>query len=279
MHGCTICIDKGNSIERRMTFATGSTLRTQESHALDIENYTNTGLRLRPNGVYGESALAKIYQLPTHAPIDVMHQLYLGVVPYLLNKLRSSELFEDFISFEQDFSNVELPAFFCRQPRPFNEGKFKAIEWKTALLYILPFSFEHFNEFAGYIFYALAIVTRNLYRPVSLHLVSDLQELVCYFNDSVSHLFGQVIFIHNVHAVSHLLHLWMTFGPVNKYSAFKYESALGQIAASVNGSRYVVHQIAARFMHPAPSEVIYFILQHFLLIRTCFIILVKFSFN
>lgn len=120
------------------------------------------------------------------------------------------------------------PKEFDRNPRPINDFKhWKAIEFRNFLLYLGPTILHHilkkdiYNNFLT-LHAAMTIVTcLNLCQGYFLNFA------VALFHNFVASfevLYGKEYVSHNIHNLLHLCSDIKTFGPVDNFSAFRFEN-------------------------------------------------------
>lgn len=187
-------------------------------------------------------------------PLDVMHLIDLGVTKCLISALlkrhcrggevidvsRMAEKYEQY----NDFKVQE----FARTPRHLkNTPKFKATEWRQFVLYggvvllkefLPPNLYEHFLRLS----LAYRIVSSRHFHD-SLDVAQALfEDFVKEFSSNYPHQ-GRG---YNVHGLLHVVEDVKLYGPVDSYSAYKFENAIQQLANRIRKSSQVLQQMHNR---------------------------------
>lgn len=162
-------------------------------------------------------------------PIDIMHALDLGVSKKILKlfferNILNKDMADQFILAVLKYVPVE----FARKPRLVkNIDHYKAAEWRTITLYLLVVLlrvcevdeaiYELFLKY--FIAYRLLLGEEGIITVDACNLAESLlQDFVIDFK----HTFGELSF--NFHSLLHLAEVARVHGPLDKYSAYKYEN-------------------------------------------------------
>ncbi|XP_071578684.1 uncharacterized protein [Temnothorax nylanderi] len=254
-YGCSWCYDKGVYAHgsMRYPFTESESLRSHENYLKDI----NEAKRMqRPiNGVKGASILTtfKHFDCVWGFPVDYLHGILGGVVrqlwtewncpssPFYLSRKQRQKVDERLL-------NIKPPQEIHRLPRSFNEGKLKASEWRSWLLfYSVPCLTEILND------KALASFTR-LVRSVYILLSQNISEenfkqcendLIQFVGESEI-LYGKSVMTFNMHTLLHVVDSVRMSGPLWATSTFPYENDNFHLKQNVSGPNGVLHQIATK---------------------------------
>uniref|UniRef100_A0A1Y1MKV3 DUF4218 domain-containing protein n=1 Tax=Photinus pyralis TaxID=7054 RepID=A0A1Y1MKV3_PHOPY len=244
--GCGKCIQEGDFIQNRVVFPEiKSQLRTDSS----FRNKNHPEHHVR------DSYLEKLgVGMVSRVPLDYMHLVCLGVMKRLLQfwikgriNLRLKEV--DLIS--ATFVNMKrsITKEFVRVPRSLLEiDHWKATEFRQFLLYSGPvlllkrlpaIYYEHFIS--------LTVALRILIDPelcVTLNKYAD--SLLVWFVKYYGELYGHEFLSYNVHNLVHLAGDVIELGPLDTFSAFKYENYMQKIKQKLKNSGNYLQQLVNR---------------------------------
>ena len=148
-YGCTLCLIDTKTEDRILFFPYKKCpMRTSRLHEIHVKKVEDENLKSF-RGVKGQSKLFKIINnLPLSAPVDCMHQVYIGVTKVLLQVIKKKTFANELECIKKVISKIRLPSEFKRSVRPLDDLEFfKANELKVWLLYIGPAIFrETINE-------------------------------------------------------------------------------------------------------------------------------------
>lgn len=244
---CTKCTIHGEFYERRVIFPD-----------LHCNLRTDTSFKLKQDkGHHHEkkSYLEKLdFGLVTHFPIDYMHLVCLGVMKKMLFLLTRGnisvrlhkEKLECLSSKLLYFKNC-IPSEFARKPRSLVElERWKATEFRQFLLYtgpiilkdILPSEqYRHFMSFSIAI-RILCLDNKRLY--------AYSHSLLEYFVENFEVFYNRENISYNVHGLLHLFLDVQQYGPLDNFSAFKYENALYKMKSKLRQTHKPLQQIHNR---------------------------------
>uniref|UniRef100_L7LXZ4 Putative tick transposon n=1 Tax=Rhipicephalus pulchellus TaxID=72859 RepID=L7LXZ4_RHIPC len=250
--GCEKCNQKGtySEVNQKVIFPDcNSPLRTDESFRKQVQKEHH----------HGESPLLCLnVGLVTQFPLDYMHLVCLGVmkkflVQYWVNgkpcssrmpvaaKLRVSAKFATF--------RESAPSDMKRRPRGLQYLEhWKAVEHRNFLLYYGPVAlkgnledrfFKHFLKLSAAVTILICpnFTTRHM----------DIAE--CILQDFVSEagsLYGNGIYVYNMHSLLHLADDARNFGPLDEFSAFPFENFLYQIKKLIKSHSRALQQVVKR---------------------------------
>ena len=252
-YGCGYCRTKGEYYSNRITFPEVAAVdRTDEDYFHLIEN--NQSL---PSPVLG------IVPLKTGFPPEYMHLVLLGVTKKILfyaflptkgchMKSRFSSAQIENISRDLMELSKFIPSEFQRK---FYKGfkelvHFKATEYRTLLLYIGSFIFqpymkpEIYNHFMLLSFGIYCFVSEKYYRAYHTNAKACLVKFVQLF----PLLYDSRGMTYNVHVLQHLSDFVSLYGPLDKFSSFKFENYLGVLKRRIKPSSNIFEQSLNRMM-------------------------------
>lgn len=219
-------------------------LRTDTSFRNKLQQTHHTG---------DSPLLALDIDMASQSVVDYMHLVCLGVMRKLLYKTwligprhtRISQGQSALISQRLSTMRSSTPVDFQRKPR----ANFKATEYRQFLLYtgplvlydILPkVMYEHFLT----LHVAIRILVSHL--AYDLSYVDYAHELLVLFVERYKILYGPEWITFNVHGLLHLANDVKLYGPLDNFSAFKFESLLGQLKFRVKSPSNPLQQIVNR---------------------------------
>lgn len=190
-------------------------------------------------------------------PLDPMHLLYLGVMKKLIglwinrkkgcpNKLTVDCIarLNSRIGLLSDF----YPQEFQRKSRRIDHFKmWKATEFRVFLMYSGPVVLQGIISKSMFKhFMALSTAARILSSDKYLEQNDLAHDLLKYFVAHFGTLYGEYNITFNVHCLIHLARDSAKFGPLETFSAFKFESYLGQLKRRVRSPYKTLEQMCNR---------------------------------
>ncbi|KAB0801293.1 hypothetical protein PPYR_05647 [Photinus pyralis] len=263
---CSKCIIEGDWYKNKVVFdEIYTTLRTDDSF-----------LQRRDEDFHqGTSILEPFVGMVSQFAIDYMHAVCLGVVKKIMLllvqgnvsvRLTKSQL--DEVSLKLMSCKGNICCEFCRKPRSFDElCRWKATEFRQILLYTGPIIFKDVLKVEQYNHFMSLSVAIRILCSSDQYLYSYANNLLIYFVKNFDVFYGREHITHNVHNLLHLYNDVLKFGPLDNFSAFKYESKLYNIKMKVKKSSRPLQQISNRiseelsaFVQPIPH--LYPYLEH-----------------
>ena len=248
--GCAKCKQFGKTIERRVVFSTKrGTLRTDVDFRenSDEDHHNNfTVLTEIPN-----------LDMVNDFLYEYMHLVCLGVVKKLILlwlrgdhrifKLSTTQVNE----LSQNLNSLVpyICSEFSRKPRSFREiDRWKATEYRQFLLYTGPMVVKSVLPENHYqLFLCLSVSISILVNPSKyLELNNYAESLIQYFVNTFPQLYGRHHVSYNVHGLLHLASDSKRFGPLDSFSAFRFENHLGKLKRMVRSSSNQLAQIQRR---------------------------------
>lgn len=253
-YGCSKCVQKGARINHRMTFPElNSPLRTDADFQLKTfpQHHKDKSLLENLN-------LGMVSQLP----LDYMHLICLGVTKRLIRFwISMPPLNKKFIKFNSStvskvdnyFSSIKSAIIceFSRKPRSIREfERWKATELRQFLLYTGPVVLKDVLTKTYYEhFLLLSIATRILSdEKLCFKLNNYANSLLRCFVKNFSILYGKEYLVYNVHNLIHIADDVKNLGPLDKFSAFKFENHMQFIKSKIKVSREPLTQICNRIL-------------------------------
>lgn len=208
----------------------------------------------------GTSELEKLdINMVDDIPLDPMHLLYLGVVKKLIGqwmerKRGSPEKLSLQAIAQINEQMVEYAKFypieFQRKPRRIDHYKmWKATEFRDFLLYFGPVALKGVMKASTFKhFMTLSTAARILSSSDYLVYNQAASDLLFYFVRNFKTLYGITQITYNVHGLLHLANDCAKFGPLESFSAFKFESYLGKLKQKVRSAYLPLPQICNRIL-------------------------------
>lgn len=236
-YSCTKCTIKGKYFDGRICFpvkdGTNPSLRTDE----DFLNNKYEDYQI------AETILNKISKFGpiTDVPLDYMHLVCLGVVKKLILlwltgplSVRLSNNMINKISKRLIQIRNSVPYEFTRRPRSLKHVRlWKATEFRQFLLYTGPIVLKNILKKDIYInFLSLHIAITIIASPVFSKHDSNInyaQSLLEYFVTSFTKIYDKQYVSHNIHNLLHICRDVKKYGPVDRFSAFKFENYMTHI--------------------------------------------------
>lgn len=252
-YSCEKCTQACEFVSNRMVFKDEPhcSLRDDNGFRLDPDKHHQLAI----------SPLTRIsIGLVTQVILDGMHLVYLGVMRKLLfiwtglsgkvwrmhrlSRTTVSDLSNDIIQCKQI-----CPSDFSRKPRSLTELKYwKATEFRSFLLYIGPVVLKkHLPEDKYNNFLMLHIAIYVLcFDQATDEWIDYANQLLGTFVQSAVSLYGRKFLVYNVHNLTHLSTDVKNFGPLDSYSAFKFENCLGNLKKMCRSKSNVLQQVVSR---------------------------------
>ncbi|KYM95855.1 hypothetical protein ALC62_13489, partial [Cyphomyrmex costatus] len=226
---CTKCTTEGEYAGRRMCFP-------QVDAPLGSDN---NFIQKKDDSYHKPNITCSLLNIPhfkpvTNVPLDYMHLICLGIVRKLLNLWLYGDLryrlqhraVNDFS--ECLFTQLKryVPAEFARKPRKLDCIKlWKATEYRLILLYTGPLAFKSILKKNIYYHFLIMHVIVRILSSEELHeYLTYAQDLILFFVKTFIELYGIENVSHNVHSLIHLVDDVKKFGPLDNFSAFKFEN-------------------------------------------------------
>lgn len=226
---CTKCTIEGEYLEKRMCFP-----------QIDAPPRSdNDFVQKKDDNYHKPDITCSLLNIPffkpvTNVPLDYMHVVCLGIMRKLLNLWLYGELHYRLQQRAVDEISTRLviqlkchiPVEFARKPRKLDHIKlWKATEYRLILLYTGPIAFKSILKKDVYVhFMALHVIMRILSSEDLHEYLVYAQDLINFFIKTFIKLYGIKNVSHNVHSLVHLLDDVKIFGPLDNFSAFKFEN-------------------------------------------------------
>ncbi len=190
-------------------------------------------------------------------PYEYMHLVCLGVMRKLLflwtrGKITVFRLSAQQVNVISDFLlslKSEIPVEFNRKPRSLREiDRWKATEFRQLLLYTGPIVLKHVLPEEHYtVFMVLHVAIRILATGEFCDKFNEYaKSLLQYFVDTFEKLYGKEHISFNVHGLLHLSDDVKVHGPLDSFSAFRFENYLGQLKKLLKKSTDCLSQVHRR---------------------------------
>lgn len=176
------------------------------------------------------------FDLINNILLDYMHLVCLGVTRRLLylwlfgdHKFRlENRKSQSILSNLENIFKINVLCEFVRKPRSLTYVKlWKATEYRELLLYTGPVVFKNFlcSDIYNH-FVTLHVAIRILCSNKLQNLFNYYQELLEHFVKTFALIYGTHNVSYNVHGLIHFIKDVKKFGPLDHFSAFKYENYL-----------------------------------------------------
>ena len=198
--------------------------------------------------------------------LDYMHLVCLGVVRRLLLYwkgpvgplcARLGRRDVDRLSQKLVLLCPNIPSDFVRKPRSVSEVmRWKATEFRQFLLYTGPVVLQDIlSEKMYHHFMLLSVAVRILACPkFALSFCDYAHELLVLFVNEAEQLYGNEIYVYNVHCLIHLANDVRNLGALDEFSAFTFENKLGQLKKMIRKPQYPIQQIVYRLTEKQKSK-------------------------
>lgn len=248
--GCTKCICEGDYIERRVVFLSlNSNSRTDES-------FRN---RSDPDHHRGSTILESLeIDLIKQIPLDYMHLVLLGVTKRILTlwihgpkniRLTATQI-DDINKLYLETSKFVISDF-SRKPRSIHDvERWKATEFRYFLLYAGPVILQNSinNKMYNHILSLIVAIRILCVKNQCKENMDYAKKLLIYFVGKFSIFYGAEYVSYNVHNLIHLADDVFNNGPLDKFSAFKYENLMYKIKQKLKHSSLPLQQLYNRLM-------------------------------
>lgn len=246
--GCSKCMVEGDYLNGRMCFSdTNAKLRTDENFFLrENEEFhlEDSILESVPTGMISQ------------VPLDYMHLCCLGVMKKLLLlwikgplNVRIPNLLVQKISRLMLEQSLNQPKEFQRRVRGLDcLANWKATEFRTFLIYVGPIVLKdilHESLYQHFMMFSIAI--RILVDPSRYDSFNSIANtLLQSFVQNFEYMYDVSFISYNVHNLIHLAACCLMYGPADNFSAFPFETKLGQIKRLVKHGRKSLQQVVNR---------------------------------
>lgn len=260
-YGCEKCYVKGEYCDNTVCFLDyGAPLRTNHDFIqfkLNLESVTGEHLNDCITGhIKICSPFLGVVDMISAFPLEYMHLVCLGVMrrllkfwtsrlPHKLSRTQINKINERILLIGE-----QMPCSFSRKPRSLLFlDRFKATEFRTLLLYIGPIVFKDSLSKKAYqhfllLHYAIWQLTRN--DSLSHDKLDFVESCLVGFVRHGSSIYGKCFVSYNVHSLIHLVDEYKRRGPLDKYSAFSFESYLGSLKRMLRSNNRPLAQIRNR---------------------------------
>jgi len=194
--------------------------------------------------------------LVSQFPLDPMHLVYLGVMRRLLLswvkglltvRLPAAAIIA--ISSLLMQLRAHIPSDFARQPRSLSEvERWKATEFRLFLLYLGPVVLRKFLKDCLYKHFLLLFTGITILSKSSLCTILNdyAASLLILFVKGVEEMYGRAEMVYNIHGLTHIAQDVNKFGPLEHFSAFKFENKLKSIKRLVRKPQLPLQQVIRR---------------------------------
>lgn len=253
-NSCTRCTIRGEYLDGRLCFPA-----TKIVDALRIdENFANNKY---DDFQTGETILNEIpnFGLISSVVLDYMHAICLGVMKKLIllwvKGPRTVQLSQQMLNqISGALLNLQnsVPNDFVRRPRSLKDVKlWKATEFRQFILYTGPVVLKGIIREDMYInFITLHIAVTIIASPVLSKDDNNIiwaQMLMEYFLKCFKQIYGAKFMFHNLHTLLHICSDVRKYGPVDEFSAFRFENYMLNIKKMIRKNEKPLQQLARRY--------------------------------
>ena len=246
--GCDKCCQKGKWVGRIVY-----------PDVVDVELRTDSSFRNRSNQEHhhSQSPFCDLsIDMVKKFPIDYMHQVCLGVMKKLLLlwirgkrevRISAGQVIE--ISNRLIGLKPFVPSDFARRPRGLDEiDRWKATEFRQFLLYSGMLALDGIlREDLYNHFLCLSVAISILVCPSLARLHKTYaHDLLTYFVQQGSVLYGEEFLVYNVHSLIHLAQDTEEYGTLDACSAFEFENYMQKLKKMVRSGKNPIAQLAKR---------------------------------
>lgn len=143
------------------------------------------------------------------------------------------------------------PKEFIRKPRFLDDIKhWKAVEFRSFILYVGPIVLRHIlpnNLYTHFLTLHVAMTIVTCPKLCQRDFLNFAEALFYHFVVSFEILYGKEYVSHNVHNLLHLCSDVRIFGPVDDFSAFRFENFMTQIKQQLRKHEKPLQQLIKRF--------------------------------
>lgn len=257
----TVTEEESNNLEEKF-------LQIDESEEEeDFDEYENTTTEI-PAALklyhHRRSELARIpnFDFIRRVPLDYMHLVLCGITKRLLNTWLSRFKKNVFISNDsvqqiskrlQIVAQMYCPAEFQRKPASLDlVGTWKCTQFREFLLYIGIATIHDcvHDKYRTHLLYLTAVCRIMCRKSDSTRekLAQTARQCIKLLIHDFESIYGADFISHNVHNLLHLPDDFETFGSLDTFSSFKYESFLGKLKRYVKSGNRPLKQVINKYV-------------------------------
>ena len=269
-YGCPHCFMRGVSHQRRMLYPCSASFVLRENRKFveigKLSEHKNRALL----GIKRKSPLCNILSFPWDAPIDPMHQVFLGTAKILSKSLLGVLKGNEVQSMSLLVEKCKVPSEFMHKSKRVSELNFwKASDYKLFFFHTGPLVFSTFNlqttaQKVFESFLTLSTAIRLLYDNFTTpEMIDSADALINIFFSNFVEIYGVISMSFNFHSMRHLVEQVRRVGPLWCFTAFSFESCHYQLMSALSGSvktcqhmveRFVKHKVAFEQEHKQSSS-------------------------
>lgn len=200
-------------------------------------------------------------QMVTQVPLDYMHLCCLGAMKKLILFWMKGPLHVRLPSKDIDKISALLLSCSYSQPNEFQRrirgldciSNWKATELRTFLIYAGPVVLKNVLPEALYEHFQMLSIAIRILRDKDRYFQYGMiaKVLLVEFIEKFRVLYGECYISYNIHNLQHLTDCTTIYGPLDNFSAFPFETKLGQIKRLVKCGYKAIEQIANRLEEAA----------------------------
>jgi len=249
---CTKCTTEGEYVGNRICFPQiDAPIRSDNDFIQKIDDSYH-----KPDIT---CSLLKIphFKAVTNVPMDYMHLVCLGIMRKLMYLWLNGEFYyrlqhraiEEISTRLTTQLKPSIPVEFARKPRKIDYIKlWKATEYRQILLYTGPLAFNSILKKSVYThFMTLHVIIRILCSKTLYdeHL-SYAQDMILFFIKTFIKMYGVQNVSHNIHSLVHLVDDVKKFGPLDNFSAFRFENHMQVFKKYLRKAEKPLEQVVRR---------------------------------
>lgn len=241
--GCPFCIMKFRIWDGKVVFGTeiGPTLRSDETYSKRLHPEHH-----REEFKYNQSRLEKLFGMVSQFPPDPMHQIDLGVTS---DKLESVKKGENAAQISERMVNFKFyrPNEFARDCRSLEYLRyFKATEFRQFLYYTCVAVLKDLVSDHIYYMWLLLHCAVRLMSIKGTEHVDQAEILIKEFVRLYPEVYGENSVTYNVHMLLHMPSFVRLYGPLDSFSAYKFENYIQRLKKYVGSAHSPLQQIYNR---------------------------------
>lgn len=258
--GVRIRNENGRSYVRYISLDEDSQIRHQEHMLSSMEHILSHTHLTEFHGIKKISPMLLFpnFDIANGFVTDYLHCVLLGVTKRVLdiwtgtvktNKFKTIDHFKRNV-LNNILSKIKPISGISRKPANiFDRSHWKAAQYGDMLLYYLYYAIsglidfryvEHFRKFSAAIYILLK-------KKIEEHEIVFAEKLLSEFSNEFEQLYGQNTVTMNIHLLTHLTKVVRIAGPLWVYSTFAFESNIGRLIATKNGTTDFTDQIATTY--------------------------------
>ncbi|XP_067621954.1 uncharacterized protein drl isoform X2 [Eurosta solidaginis] len=244
-NGCPKCCQVGKTLNKTVCFCKDSSVLRTDFSFKNRNDQAHHSLSFREEGNVLEAAN---FGMVSQFPLDPMHLVDLGVAKKLLGLLFNNSN----ISIMNDKFNLVfawVPSEFGRNCRHFNNMKiWKSTEYRQFLLYSGIFILKDCVDNDLYYHFLLLHTSIRILSSEKSYLSENnaAQQLLSEFVNLFGDIYGDHKISFNIHGLLHLADCAKEIGPLDSFSAYKFENYMQHLKKLIKSPTNILQQLYLR---------------------------------